>query len=68
MGAILHNMIDYTRLHVYASMRPHVCLCVCATGGTKYGRTNHFVPYNTGEKELFPGKWKAKAVAVLIAA
>ena len=32
-----------------------------ATGGPKYGVTNHFwpfAPFNNGEKELFPGKYK----------
>jgi len=44
-----------------------------ASGGPKYGRTSHFVPYGTGEKELFPGRhlkkkvWKADVgiIAVL---
>lgn len=31
-----------------------------ASGGPKYGRTSHFVPLNNGEKDLFPGKFKAK--------
>ena len=28
------------------------------TGGHAYGRTNHFWPWNDGEQEMFPGKWK----------
>lgn len=33
-----------------------------ATGGPKYGTTNHFWPYAPFSGKLFPGKWKQKVL------
>lgn len=33
-----------------------------ATGGPKYGTTNHFWPYKPFSGKLFPGKWKGKVL------
>jgi len=40
-------------------------LATGASGGPKYGVTNHFWPYwpfNNGEKDLFPGQYKSKVL------
>ena len=33
-----------------------------ATSGHAYGKTSHFWPYNDGEVEMYPGKWKKRVL------
>jgi omega-6 fatty acid desaturase (delta-12 desaturase) len=62
IGRTLFGIYMYA-VHYLAGWPAYILLG--KSGGPKYGNTNHFWPYapfNDGEKELYPGKWKKKVL------